>query len=477
MHRGSHGEVDVNVCSAASQPRIRPLRRARPHRSLRRGRRSRSRRGPNRAGRPSATPRSATTARTTPRICSRRTTRRRRPTASGQTVAIVDAYDAPNVDADLAVYRTHVQPAAVHDRERVLPEGRPERRHRATRRATPSWAQETTLDVQMVSALCPNCHILLVEANTTSLTDLGASGEHGGRARRRRREQQLRRGRVVGDDERSTDHYFDHPGVAIVASSGDTGYGVSYPAASPHVVAVGGTTPAPGDATRARATRPRRCGRVPAAGAARTSRSPRGRPTPAARTRTVADVSAVADPTTGVWVYDSDAAGGWSSAGRAWPRRSSARCTRSPATRRRATDMSSLPYATPSALNDVVSGSNGSCGGTYLCTGVAGYDGPTGLGTPNGAAAFAPGGVVGAPSSPSNPPFRHRPPTSRSPRLRSAQCRPGATAKSTVTVHADVRLRRQRSSSRSRRNAECRLVPELHVVDAGHRRRGARRRR
>ena len=73
-------------------------------------------------------------------------------------------------------------------------------------------------------------------------------------------------------------------------------------------------------------------------------------------------------------------AGGRCSAGRVWPRRSSVRCTPSRATRRRRVDMSSLPYATPSAFNDVVSGSNGACGGTYLCTGVAGYDGPTGLG-------------------------------------------------------------------------------------------------
>jgi hypothetical protein len=48
----------------------------------------------------------------------------------------------------------------------------------------------------------------------------------------------------------------------------------------------------------------------------------------------------------------------------------------------------SAPYSHTSALNDVTSGSNGSCGGTYLCTAGTGYDGPTGLGTPNGASAF-----------------------------------------------------------------------------------------
>ena len=48
----------------------------------------------------------------------------------------------------------------------------------------------------------------------------------------------------------------------------------------------------------------------------------------------------------------------------------------------------SFPYSHATALNDVTSGSNGSCGGSYLCTSVAGFDGPTGLGTPNGTGAF-----------------------------------------------------------------------------------------
>ncbi|MGZ6143920.1 MAG: hypothetical protein ACXWLM_11320, partial [Myxococcales bacterium] len=48
----------------------------------------------------------------------------------------------------------------------------------------------------------------------------------------------------------------------------------------------------------------------------------------------------------------------------------------------------SYAYGHTSALHDVTSGSNGSCGGSYLCSGTAGYDGPTGLGTPNGTGAF-----------------------------------------------------------------------------------------
>jgi hypothetical protein len=89
-------------------------------------------------------------------------------------------------------------------------------------------------------------------------------------------------------------------------------------------------------------------------------------------------------------------------------------------------NMSSLPYGMPTAFNDVVSGSNGSCGGTYLCTGVSGYDGPTGLGTPNSVDGLTVGGSTMTPTP--NPDFL----VGASALSRSM--RPGESAKSTVTV-------------------------------------------
>jgi hypothetical protein len=146
-------------------------------------------------------------------------------------------------------------------------------------------------------------------------------------------------------------------------------------------------------------------------------------------------VSAVADPSTGVWVYDSDV-GGWIVVGGTSVAAPVVGALYALAGNTASTtEMGSLPYATPSALNDVTSGSNGSCGGSYLCTGAVGYDGPTGLGTPNGAAAFAPGGVVSAPSAPSGPPVPPAPtPDFSISATTVGAMRPGATAKSTVTV-------------------------------------------
>ncbi|MEN3359871.1 MAG: hypothetical protein V7637_3853, partial [Mycobacteriales bacterium] len=108
--------------------------------------------------------------------------------------------------------------------------------------------------------------------------------------------------------------------------------------------------------------------------------------------KTVADVSAVADPNTGVAVYDTFGESGWLVFGGT---SASAPIIASvyalAGTPTAGTYPVSYPYAHTTSLNDVTSGSNGSCGGSYLCTAKVGYDGPTGLGTPIGTGAFVPG--------------------------------------------------------------------------------------
>ena len=93
--------------------------------------------------------------------------------SSSETVAIVDAYDDPNAESDLATYRTQFGlPACTTANgcfRKVNQTAAP-----ATRRADSGWAGEITLDLDMVSAICPSCHILLVEANAANMTDLGA---------------------------------------------------------------------------------------------------------------------------------------------------------------------------------------------------------------------------------------------------------------------------------------------------------------
>ena len=177
--------------------------------------------------------------------------------------------------------------------------------------------------------------------------------------------------------------------MAITVSSGDYGYGVQFPASSPHVTAVGGTS-------LFKASNSRGWSETVWNGAGSGCSTVYAKPTwqhdGLCGMRTVADVSAIADPNTGIAMYGPVTArrSGWMVfggtsvaapliAGIYGVHGGSATYGSDPYN----------AYATNSGVvNDVTSGSNGSCGGTYLCTGAAGYDGPTGLGTPNGTGAF-----------------------------------------------------------------------------------------
>src|SRR5919205_1722516 len=158
---------------------------------------------------------------------------------SGQTVAIVDAFDDPTAEQDLAQYRSfYGLPACttangcfrkVNQTGGSLPPA-----------PSPDWSLEISLDLDMVSAVCPNCHILLVEANTNLDSDLYAAEDTAARLGADAISNSW--GGDESSDETANDVHFDHPGIAITASSGDSGFGVSYPAASPFLTAVGGTS-------------------------------------------------------------------------------------------------------------------------------------------------------------------------------------------------------------------------------------------
>ncbi|WP_372509436.1 hypothetical protein [Streptomyces humicola] len=311
---------------------------------------------------------------------------------SGQTVAVVDAMDDPNAESDLATYRSQyglpsctTANGCFHKVDQTGGTNYPA--------ADSGWAGEISLDLDMVSAVCPQCHILLVEASSANMPDLGTavneavslgakyvSNSYGG---------------PEDSSELTADTtYFDHPGVAITASSGDSGYGAQYPAASQYVTSVGGTS-----LSRASTSR----GWSESAWYTPTSQTPEGTgsgcsgydPKPSWQTdtgcamRTIADVSAVADPNTGVAVYDSYGQSGWNVYGGTSASSPIIASVYALAGTPAANSYpSSYPYARTSALNDVTSGSNGSCSPSYLCTAGPGYDGPTGWGTPNGTAAF-----------------------------------------------------------------------------------------
>ncbi|MER6331570.1 peptidase S8 [Streptomyces sp. NPDC001034] len=304
---------------------------------------------------------------------------------SGQTVAIVDAYDDPNAEADLAVYRSQYGLSACTTAngcfKKVDQNG-----GTSYPRGDSGWAEEISLDLDMVSAACPNCKILLVEASSASMTNLGTavntavklgakfvSNSYGGSE--------------SSSDSTYDSSYFNHPGVAITVSSGDNGYGTEYPAASPYVTAVGGTSLSSASNSRGWTDS---VWSGAGSGCSKYSSKPSWQKDTGCALRTVADVSAVADPNTGVAVYDSyRSATGWMVFGGTSASSPLIAATYALGGAPSAGSYpASFPYAHTSALYDVTSGSNGSCGGSYLCTGTTGYDGPSGLGVPNGTAAF-----------------------------------------------------------------------------------------
>jgi hypothetical protein len=304
---------------------------------------------------------------------------------AGATVAVVDAYDLPTAQADVNTYRTQfgLPICSTGCFTKVNQNG-----GSTPPASNASWGQEIALDLEMVSAACPNCNILLVEANSASLTDLGIAVNTA-----------VSMGAVAvsnsygGSESASNANYdatyFNHPGVAITASSGDSGYGAQYPAASPYVTAVGGTTLTSsvggGFSEKAWASAGSGCSAY--------SAKPSWQHDSGCARRTIADVAAVADPATGVAVYDSTPYGGQSGwlvfGGTSVASPIVAGTYALAGTPAAGSIPASFAYAAPQgALTDVTSGTNGSCGSSYLCTAGPGYDGPTGLGTPNGIAAF-----------------------------------------------------------------------------------------
>ena len=323
---------------------------------------------------------------------------------AGATIAIVDAYDDPNAESDLALYRTQFGlPACTTANgcfKKVDQTG-------GTTYPTPDsgWSGEISLDLDMVSATAPQAHIILVEGNTPSFSDLGAAVDEA---------VALGAGYVSnsygsnytstpgsGEDPSETtsmDPYYNHPGVAVLASTGDGGYGVAYPAASQYVTSVGGTSLTKDSSTRgwSESVWSNSYG-GPGSGCSMYEPKPSFQQDTGCANRTVADVSAVADPATGVSVYDTYQAAGWQVYGGTSASTPLVAGVYADAGAPSAgTYPNSYPYANPSALNDVTQGSTATCTPSYLCTAGAGYDGPTGLGTPNGLAAFTSGphGVV-----------------------------------------------------------------------------------
>jgi subtilase family serine protease len=300
----------------------------------------------------------------------------------GTTIAIIDAYGYTNAETDLGVYRSMFGLPACTSANGCFAkynEGGVKGNYPAQ---DTGWAEETALDLDMASAMCPNCKIILIEASTASYGDLAAAVNLAARLG----------AHVIsnsyGGSEPGSQPYessYNHPGVAITVSTGDSGYGVQFPATSPHVIAAGGTSLYAANNARGWTETAWVDG---GSGCSAVYAKPTWQKDPLCTMRMEADVSAVADPYTGVAVYGpvSSRSSGWQVYG--------GTSVAAPliggiyAANGGSVSYGSNPYSNLSWLFDVVSGTNGSCGGTYFCTAGAGYDGPTGLGTPNGSTAF-----------------------------------------------------------------------------------------
>jgi subtilase family serine protease len=304
-------------------------------------------------------------------------------TAGSETVAFVDAYNDPNAAADLNTYRTQFKlPACTTatgcftqvsqtGSKTILPNG------------NSGWAEEISLDLDMVSAACPGCKILLVEANSASFTDLGTAVNYA--AAHASYVSNSYGGNESSGESADDTAYYHHPGIVITASAGDSGYGVEYPAASQYVVAVGGTS-----LTAASNSRGWSETVWSGTGSGCSSYEPNPGWQPSTSTcskRTVADISADANPSTGVAVYDSYSESGWLVFGGtsvASPLIASVYALSG-------NTASAQGLYTATGLNRVTSGTNARNCSTYLCNAadsIGGYNGPTGNGTPNGTIGF-----------------------------------------------------------------------------------------
>jgi N-acetylneuraminic acid mutarotase len=312
----------------------------------------------------------------------------------GELVGIVDAFGDSHAEADLAQFRSFYGLPPCTTANGCLTIVNQDGNTSPLPPDDPGWGLETSLDLDAVSSACPNCHILLVQGDDNSLDNLGiavntavslgakfVSNSYG----------------VPGEDPSETtfDHYYDHPGVAVTASTGDFGNVTNWPATSPKVLAVGGTTLTSDSSPRGWSESAWADG---GSGCSPFEPKPdfqQGLSTNCAN-RAIADISADADPNTGLAVFDTLGEGGWLQVG--------GTSLSSPlvaamyalaGTPVDGTYPNSYPYADPGDLFDVTTGSDGGCG-NVLCNAGPGWDGPTGLGTPNGVTALTTGphGIV-----------------------------------------------------------------------------------
>lgn len=322
--------------------------------------------------------------------------------SGGATVAIVDAYNDPKAASDLAHFRSvrGLPPCPVNTCFKqesqtgstvLLPSG------------NPGWGVEESLDLDAVSSACPDCHILLVEASSASTANLETAEDTAAKTPGVVAISNSWGGSEAAS-ELTADAHFNHPGVAIVAAAGDSGYGTSWPAVSQYVTGAGGTSLS--TASNARGWNETVWSGT-GSGCSKYEPKPAWQADTGCAKRTDNDVAADADPNTGLGVYDTyDSCGtsslcdvlielgvaqgldGWAQVGGTSLSSPLIASVYALAGNASSVNYGSYSYSHASSLFDVTGGSDGTCSPSYLCTAGAGYDGPTGNGTPDGTGGF-----------------------------------------------------------------------------------------
>ena len=308
--------------------------------------------------------------------------------SGGRTVALVDAYGYPNLASDLATYRSYFGLPDCTTASGCLTI-KDQNGGTSLPRFNAGWAGEQALDVDAVSAICPDCKILVVQAKSASIVDLGTavntaaqqagvvavSNSYGG-----------------GDLSDATyGSYYNHPGIAVTASTGDNGYqGGSFPASSTYVTAVGGTSLFAASGTARGWTESAWSGAGSGCSTVNTALAAAAGSGTGCTKRAIADVSAAADPSNGgmaVYYPTSRTASTWAQVGGTSESAPIVAAVYA-LSGNTAGYANALPYSHTANLFDVSTGSNGTCPTTQWCNARTGWDGPTGLGTPNGTGAF-----------------------------------------------------------------------------------------
>ncbi len=307
-------------------------------------------------------------------------------TSSPGTIAIVDAYGYTDAESDLAAYRSHYGLPACTTASGCLKIVNQSGKASPLPANAPSdddWTVEAALDLDMASSACPTCKLILVQADNDEGDGLDVA--QNGAASLNPTVISNSWGGPESSSTSSEETYFTHAGIGIFVAAGDSGYnedgeGPQYPSTSAHVTAVGGTTLKKSSSA--------------ARGYSETAWSDGGsscsthitKPSYETQTscakRAASDVAAVGNPSTGVAVYNA-ANGGFIEVG--------GTSAASPFVAGVYTlyglgaQTPEYAYSNTGNFFDIKSGTNGSCGGTNLCKAGTGWDGPTGVGSPNGA--------------------------------------------------------------------------------------------